>query len=296
MGHHLTAPPIRLESTSQQGAPPRSRHERRSRVVEVVGPAGAGKSTLCAELRRRGGVTSAGRGVWGLSLPWLVRGALPLVAACLPSARPAPRPAMPPAPVPRVSRPASSHAALRQLIRLRALHAYLLRGREEGRDAVETRAASGRAGSGRTASGHLGEADVVLPLTVLDEGPVFALSSLLVRHRDAVCGGRRYEEAWWRALRLWSATLDLVVVLDAPDEVLAARIRQRAKAHSHKQASDEELHDFLRSCRAALEFVLEALAASGGATTVIRLDAGRDPPSRLVKSFFEALGQRRSTC
>jgi len=153
-------------------------------VAEVVGPAGAGKSSLTERLSQQPGATRAS--IFRLPRVWWVIGALQsipaLVALCIRTR----------------SLPWED---LRHIIRLRTLHRLLQRQRAAG-----TR------------------------LVLLDEGPVFALAWLQVYGRDRLRNAAM--AAWWRdTAREWARALDVVVLLDAPDAVLASRVRERAKPH-----------------------------------------------------------------
>lgn len=122
---------------------------------------------------------------------------------------------------------------LRHIIRLRALHGLLQRQRAAG-----TR------------------------LVLLDEGPVFALAWLQVYGQDRLRHAAM--AAWWRdAAQEWARALDTVVVLDAPDPVLAQRVRGRTQSHSMKQKSDADIARFTAAYRTAFARVLEALHTAG---------------------------------
>lgn len=105
------------------------------------------------------------------------------------------------------------------------------------------------------------------PLVVLDEGPVFALAWLLLfGHRRGRDGAMT---RWWRStVRAWAATVDVVVSLDAPDAVLAGRIRGREKPHRVKQSSDGEIGAFTAAYRQAFRDVIAALRAENGVQVV----------------------------
>ncbi|HEV2762136.1 MAG TPA: hypothetical protein VGV38_04000 [Pyrinomonadaceae bacterium] len=207
---------------------PQSAIERgRPLVVEVAGPAGAGKSELARALAGRDAGVSQSLGVWGLPWAALAAGALsslPLLASLCGRRQ--------------VGR---GEAAL--LVRLRALY------------------------------GLLGRASGVEHATLLlDEGAVFALAKLdaygraagegksAASHDEAGRSDRRSSELFTR----WAARLDAVVWLDAPDTVLARRIRERAKPHRMKDRPDAEVFEFLARYRAAYARVLSELERRNG--------------------------------
>lgn len=122
---------------------------------------------------------------------------------------------------------------------------------------------------------------------VFDEGPVFAL--IWLRGFGHEVFREPASSEWWdAALREWAALIDMVVVLDAPDELLAHRIRTRQHHHEVKAFSDDEIARWMARFREALEWVLEGLSRHG-APVVVRLsseDAGSD---RIADKIIEEL-------
>jgi shikimate kinase len=210
-----------------------------SLVAEIVGPAGAGKSTLAQALGRRDGGVRAGLGVWGLPAPVLVWSAL----VC----------------VPRLWRMwrgggAVGREAAGLVVRLEAL------GRVLGRESAKRRR-----------------------VLLLDEGTVFALAKLRGFARGD--GEARTRELVGR----WAGRLDAVVWLDAPDEVLARRIRERAKPHRMKARTDAELASFLARYRESYERVVESLRAGSSGLKVIRVNTNGQTPDELAEEVLRRL-------
>jgi broad-specificity NMP kinase len=221
-----------------QAAPER---RRRPRLVELAGPAGAGKSSVCGALRSR---YSAAQGtIWGQPvLPLLGNGAqlVPTLAGFWLHAR------------------SLLWDESRHMVRLRTLH----RGLGQNRESV-------------------GE------VMIFDEGPIFALAWL--RGFGHASLRSPIADSWWRAtLRQWANTVDVVVVLDAPDPLLARRIRNRPEWHEVKDASDAEISAWMARFRSALDWVLAGLALEGG-PAVIRVSTTLDDPERLAGQVIKAL-------
>jgi hypothetical protein len=125
---------------------------------------------------------------------------------------------------------------------------------------------------------------------LFDEGPVFALAWLRgFGHpvmRSAV------SEHWWRTtMAEWAGLVDAVVVLDAPDALLAHRIRTRPEDHEVKQSSDPEIAAWMARFRQALDWVLERLVLEGR-ITVLRLDTSTGTPEELAERALAALDGR----
>ena len=216
----------------------------RPAVVELVGPAGVGKTTLSLQLEASG---QARRGtIWLVPKPVLVRGTIRQLPAALTLYRETRR---------------FLWNEIKHLARLEALHTHLRTTHWNG-----TR------------------------LVALDEGPVYTLSWLQVIGHRRFCFGPP-APFLQQTLRRWVPLLDAVVVLDAPDDVLTARIRARTKPHLMKQRSPLEISAFLEAYRRAFERVLADLRAAGG-PPVLRLDC-TDDTDRLDERVLEALGRHQ---
>jgi hypothetical protein len=127
------------------------------------------------------------------------------------------------------------------------------------------------------------------PIMIFDEGPIFALAWLRGFGHESM----RSEAAdeWWRlTLRDWAQVMDAVVVLEAPDTLLAERIRARPMFHEVKQASDPEISGWMARFRAALGWVLAQMAAQGG-PVVVRMTTDHDTPDDVAEQVLLALSQ-----
>lgn len=209
--------------------------------MELVGPAGAGKSTLSGCLVRQ--LQGVPREIWGLPvLPLLLNGAqlIPTFTALW-----------------LHSRSPLWHEA-RHMVRLRTLQRALRRPAPHDNEVV-----------------------------VFDEGPIFALAWLRGFGHETL---RQQPSAeWWRmTLREWASLVDAVVVLDAPDHVLAARIRARPHPHEVKEYPDTEFVQWMARFRVALEWVLTEMACHGG-PAVVRLSSQEEPAGRIAERVVSQL-------
>jgi hypothetical protein len=211
-------------------------------VLELAGPAGAGKSTLSRALARKVGATS--REIWGQPvLPLLGNGVrlLPRFGALWLHSR------------------SLLWNETRHIVRLQTLQRTLV----------------------RSPNGN--------PL-IFDEGPVFALAWL--RGFGHVTFRQSPSDVWWQATICdWASLIDVVVAVDAPDRVLAERIRTRAHDHEVKGFSDGEIERWMARFRDALEWVLDEMAEHGG-PLVVRLSSQDEHAEEMADRLLEELSGR----
>lgn len=194
-------------------------------VLELAGPAGAGKTTLSAALRAHGVSQLSDRpSVRAPSnLPYFLSSGLRLLPTLLRR--------------PRDGR-WYTRDELARMLYLTGVHRFL---RDPGQG---TRAIA------------------------LDHGPVFQMAHLREFGPERIKGASF--ERWWNSLfSRWGQTLDLVVWLDARDEVLIERIRNREQRHDIKSASRPEALVLLQRYRSAHASVLSRLT-SGSSLQVLR--------------------------
>jgi hypothetical protein len=82
--------------------------------------------------------------------------------------------------------------------------------------------------------------------------------------------------------------MDAVIVLDAPDQLLAARIRARPRSHEVKEFPDFEIAMWMARFRRALEWVLAGMASHGG-PTVVRLSSQDQPADYIAERVVKEL-------
>ena len=113
---------------------------------------------------------------------------------------------------------------------------------------------------------------------VFDQGPLFRLARM--------CASRHTR--WWsEAIHRWSQTLDLVVWLDAPEELLLERVRTRSKQHRIKSVSHARALRRLSDQRAQYRDVLDELRDLGD-VPILRLDTSNYPIESCVEQIRSA--------
>jgi hypothetical protein len=124
---------------------------------------------------------------------------------------------------------------------------------------------------------------------IFDEGPIFALAWL--RGFGHPIMQSKVLDDWWRTtLHRWALLVEIIIVLDAPDEVLIRRIRTRPEDHEVKLLSAREIAAWMERFRQALDWVLTSLALENG-VTVVRLDTSTSTPEQLADRAMATLSR-----
>lgn len=124
-------------------------------------------------------------------------------------------------------------------------------------------------------------------LTLLDHGPLFRLV-MLREFGPPLTQSQAYAHWWEGMFERWAATLDCVIWLDAPDELLAQRIEARGTRHQVRGKAEHEVAQFLTRYRRAYEQCLAKLEARGG-PAILRLDSARYQPDQLAELTLATL-------
>ncbi|MFN2491852.1 MAG: hypothetical protein ABR501_03095 [Pyrinomonadaceae bacterium] len=207
-------------------------------VAEIIGPAGAGKTTL-SQLLQQSADVRGGLSLWG-SPAWLLT-----VGAFL---------------------------SIPDLLTLFSVHRCL--GWEEVKLVIQL--------NGLRLLLHL-ESTKGFSTVLLDEGMIFALAKL-----DQCGRGRSITHSRDEVLRLLSPAtkaLNAVIWLDAPDGVLAQRIRERVKPHRIKHGPDADIHAHLGGYRTAFENVIAELKRSRD-LKVIRFNTDKEPLEQIAAKIL----------
>jgi hypothetical protein len=120
----------------------------------------------------------------------------------------------------------------------------------------------------------------------LDHGALHRLASLR-EFGPSITRTERFERWWDASLRRWYATLDLVVWLDAPDDVLLARVDLRGHWYLSTRRPEPDKLVFLDRYRRALADLVDGAERDGVA--VLRLSTDGAAVEDLAVRVREAL-------
>ncbi|HZD80515.1 MAG TPA: hypothetical protein VE646_10820 [Actinomycetota bacterium] len=238
------APPADVTAADGAGAHgPEVRH--RPVLVELMGPATAGKTSLARALRSREGRVAAGvrvpRRIWFPRLVLRLAGLVPIWLR---------------------ARPRGRWFTWNEMKSIAFLDSWL-RAVQRG-----TWSAS--------------------PLVVLDHGPIYRLARLR-EFGPPLARSERFGR-WWRTmLDGWAHALDLIVSLDAPDEVLLGRVERRGHWYLSSEPSVEQQRAFLERYRRAFAEVLEMAGDAAPALLPVRSD--QRAPEQIAQQVLAVTGR-----
>ncbi len=124
-------------------------------------------------------------------------------------------------------------------------------------------------------------------ITLFDHGPIFRLV-ILREFGPKLTKTPRFLTWWNSVLQRWASALTMVAWLDAPDEVLLQRVRERPRWHRFKDTTDAEAYEFMKSYRESCEQVIGQLTAAGG-PLVMRFDTTEMPTTTVADTVLSVL-------
>lgn len=130
------------------------------------------------------------------------------------------------------------------------------------------------------------------PVTILDQGPIFALARLLWGGKQFTRG--RWFQAWLTEVAgRWAVELDTIVFLSAPDDVLLDRINHRDRPHDAKGVSRRDALELINTHRAAYARVFEVTDRLGR-PRVLHFDSSRMSATAIAEQL-DAIFQTKRT-
>jgi hypothetical protein len=121
---------------------------------------------------------------------------------------------------------------------------------------------------------------------VLDQGPVYLLAEMRLFGPEYL--KRAGANGLWHNLyKRWGTMLDIVVWLDAEDEVLFHRIRNRQQEHIVKDQPATVVFEFLNCYRSEYERILSVLEAQESGLKILRFDTQQQPKDILSQLMWE---------
>ncbi len=128
-------------------------------------------------------------------------------------------------------------------------------------------------------------------LSLIDHGPLYMLASLLEFGPENTQS--QYFQKWWdKTLKQWSAFLDMVIWLDAPNLLLAERINTRDTWHVAKGEPEQEVYKFLTRYRTSFEHVISLSKAHNNNLCTLHFHTEQQTPEQLSDEVLGAFEMR----
>ena len=115
---------------------------------------------------------------------------------------------------------------------------------------------------------------------LLDHGPIYRLA-FLREFGPPITRSQIYMRWWTDLLKQWIETLDAIIWLDAPNDILLQRIRFRDQIHSIKGKSEAEAFEYLDSYRLSFEQLI-AESGADGQVKMLRFDTSQMSIEQIV--------------
>jgi len=122
-------------------------------------------------------------------------------------------------------------------------------------------------------------------VVILDQGPVFMLAKLYGFGPENL-KSQALKKWWKKIYLQWADTLDMVVCLDTSDAILLQRIRAREVWHGFKNLSESEAIEILARFREAHNEVLSGLMVGERGPNVLCFDTAKKSQDEIVENLL----------
>lgn len=125
---------------------------------------------------------------------------------------------------------------------------------------------------------------------VFDHGPIYRLAML--REFGPIITKSNVYKKWWNHLfDQWTNILDIIILLDAKNELLIKRIQSRQRYHYVKGKSNQEKIEFLIRYRKSYQYVIEKMTSNQG-PRLLQFDTSKKSPVQIVEELLKTLEVR----
>jgi len=122
-------------------------------------------------------------------------------------------------------------------------------------------------------------------IIVLDEGPISLMAYLNIWGPKCLFSSNMHEW-WENIYGKWMHGLDMVVMLDTTDEILIWRINNRPRDHHIKGEPVPEMLDWITKYRILNENIVSRLLSNVHAIRVLRIDSGKYSVDEIVNKVL----------
>lgn len=125
-------------------------------------------------------------------------------------------------------------------------------------------------------------------IIILDQGPVYLLAEMRLFGPEYLMQ-KAAESLWQDLYSSWAATLDMIIWLDAADEILLNRIQNREQELIVKNHPAKVVYEYLNRYRTEYDCILSTLATRNADLKVLQIDTGRQSTQNIVNQFLSEI-------
>ncbi len=125
---------------------------------------------------------------------------------------------------------------------------------------------------------------------VNDQGAIFKMA-MLHEFGPPRLRSQRFDKWWNQAFAQWACVLDVVIWLNAPDEILIERIQTRNKEHKLQDSSSQAACSFLAKYRCSLSSVISKLSAKNR-LRILNFDTHCQSFKNLTSEVFDEMKEK----
>jgi thymidylate kinase len=120
---------------------------------------------------------------------------------------------------------------------------------------------------------------------IVDQGPISMMAYLLVFGPESLKYDY-VQSWWDSIYHKWGQALDLLVYLDTKDEVIIDRIRTRSQDHFLKKETTDVICDWIYKYRGLYTQILNRFESNGHKVKVLRIDSGSNSVDKLIQDLL----------
>lgn len=128
---------------------------------------------------------------------------------------------------------------------------------------------------------------------LLDPGSVYWLTALRYFGPEFT-KGEEFEQWWNKMLLHWADVLEMIVWIDAPEDILYDRVLARNDWHEAKKQTHDEALKIFRLLREGYEETVRAMEIQGG-PKIIRFRSDKSPPEEILHGVLSNLDEIESS-
>ncbi len=123
---------------------------------------------------------------------------------------------------------------------------------------------------------------------IVDQGAIFIISYFKIWGPRSLF--RQNMRDWWDTVyKKWSKVLNLIILLDAKDELLVSRINTRPQEHLMKGMPDQISVDWLENYRNTYAEILDELLSFNQDILLVRIDSGEHSADEIINRIVPEL-------